>query len=107
MKAFCRDRMFMINRSVTAVLLGLLYGASFWDVANNDGSFKSLSNVAGALFLICMNLLLGSIMPIILQFSVEREVFLREENAKIYTTFSYFVGKSTVDMPFMLITPIV
>ena len=99
--------MFMINRSVTAVLLGLLYGASFWNVANNDGSFKSLSNVAGALFLICMNLLLGSIMPVILQFLVEREVFLREENSKIYTTFSYFVGKSTVDVPFMLITPII
>ena len=99
--------MFMINRSVTAVLLGLLYGASFWNVANNDGSFKSLSNVAGALFLICMNLLLGSIMPVILQFLVEREVFLREENSKIYTTFSYFVGKSTVDVPFILITPII
>ena len=29
----------------------------------------------------------------IITFGVERGVFLKEENAKMYTTFTYFMGK--------------
>ena len=32
---------------------------------------------------------------------------MREENSKLYTTFSYFVGKSFVEIPFCIIGPIV
>lgn len=56
----------MINRAGMAVFMGLLCGGSFWNVGDNNGSFQSLSNVAGALFLLCMNLVMGSVMPVIL-----------------------------------------
>ena len=46
-------------------------------------------------------------MPVILAFAIERDVFLREENSKLYSTFSYFIGKSTVELPLIVLGPII
>ena len=51
--------------------------------------------------------LMGSINPVIIQFPAEREVFLREENSKLYGAGAYFLGKSTVEVPFLIIIPVV
>lgn len=44
--------------------------------------------------------------PVMIQFPAERDVFLREENAKLYTIGAYFLGKSTVEFPFLIFAPI-
>lgn len=43
----------------------------------------------------------------VLVFPEERAVFLKEENSKLYTTLSYFIGRTLVDLPILLITPII
>lgn len=45
--------------------------------------------------------------PVMIQFPAERDVFLREENAKLYTLTAYFLGKSTVEFPFLIFAPVV
>jgi ABC-type multidrug transport system permease subunit len=45
--------------------------------------------------------------PVMISFPVERAVFLKEENSKLYSTMAYFVGKSSVEIPFMIVLPVV
>lgn len=76
-------------------------GGVFWEVADNDGKVSNMFSVAGGIWLIvfiaifftCINLTFAAVMGVILGFAVEREVYLREENSKLYTTLSYFIGK--------------
>jgi hypothetical protein len=44
--------------------------------------------------------------PCILTFPAERAVFLREENAKLYTVGPYFLGKFFVDIVPTIIFPV-
>jgi hypothetical protein len=43
---------------------------------------------------------MASLNPTILTFPAERAVFLKEENSKLYRTFSYFMGKTSLEFPF-------
>jgi len=45
--------------------------------------------------------------PVILTFPAERAVFLKEENAKLYRTTSYFFGRTMIEIPWMIIIPLV
>ena len=36
----------------------------------------------------------------------ERALFLKEENSKMYRVLSYFIGTLIIDLPILLITPI-
>jgi len=45
--------------------------------------------------------------PVMITFPSERAVFLREENSKLYTTGAYFIGKSSVEMPLLILVPII
>ena len=45
--------------------------------------------------------------PCILTFPSERAVFLREENAKLYTVGPYFIGKLLIDLIPTIIFPII
>jgi hypothetical protein len=90
-----------------AIFMGFLVGGSYYGIGEDSGSISDYTSMAGCMFLLCINLTMGSLSPVVLQFATERDVFLREENSKLYTTFSYFMGKSFVEIPFCLITPII
>ena len=49
-------------------------------------------NKAGFLFFNSISQFMASMNPVILTFPAERGVFLKEENAKLYRTSSYFTG---------------
>ena len=40
-----------------------------------------------------MSNMMSNLNPVIITFGIERGVFLKEENAKMYTTWTYFIGK--------------
>jgi hypothetical protein len=44
--------------------------------------------------------------PVVLTLPIERPVFLKEENSKLYTVFSYFIGSTTIDIPLAIIYPL-
>ncbi len=50
---------------------------------------------------------MSACMPTVISFPVERAVFLREENSKLYTTSAYFTGKSIIEVPLLLVIPII
>jgi len=49
-----------------ALFMGLVVGGAFWGVGQNNGSYAALSGVSGVLFLLMLNLSIGSITPVIL-----------------------------------------
>ena len=49
---------------------------------------------------------MGSFQPVILTFSEERLVFLKEVNGKLYGVGSYFLGKTIPELFPIVVTPI-
>ena len=49
-----------------AIFMGLLVGGAFYGIGNNNGSYSSYSGVAGCIFLLVMNLTMGSLFPVVL-----------------------------------------
>ncbi|CAD8042834.1 unnamed protein product [Paramecium primaurelia] len=107
LKSYFRDKLLIRQRFGMALFMGLLIGGSYYGIGSSQGNYMDYSSMAGLLFFLCMNMTFSSLFPVVLQFATERDVFLREENSKLYTTFSYFMGKSFVEIPFCLITPII
>ncbi|CAK84666.1 unnamed protein product (macronuclear) [Paramecium tetraurelia] len=101
-----RDKILVRSRVVMAVFLGLLVGGIFWGAANEPG-YKGTQSTTGGLFFLVMSSFMTALNPVIVQFPQERDVFLREENSKLYSTFAYFVGKSSIEIPFLIIFPII
>ncbi|CAD8074209.1 unnamed protein product [Paramecium primaurelia] len=106
-KGLLREKATLRQRFGSTIFMGLLVGGAFYGLGDNNGSYSDYSGVAGCLFLLTMNLTMTFLFSVVLQFATERDVFLREENSKLYTTFSYFIGKSFVEIPFCLITPVI
>ncbi|CAD8179154.1 unnamed protein product [Paramecium octaurelia] len=106
-KGFLRDKIIIKQRVGMAIFMGLLLGYSYYGIGEDSGTFADYTSMSGCMFFLCINLTMSSLFPVVLQFATERDVFLREENSKLYTTFSYFMGKSFVEIPFCLISPII
>ncbi|CAD8115184.1 unnamed protein product [Paramecium primaurelia] len=106
-KNIMRDHMQFRAKVIQAIFLGLLKGGVFWGAGRNNGKLEDLLSISGALFFICVDFTMNAIMSCILSFSVEREVFLREENSKLYTTKSYFLAKQLIEIPFCVISPLI
>lgn len=48
-----------------------------------------------------------SMFPMVLTFPNERAVFLKEENGKYYSISSYFLGRTLLEYPFLVIFPFI
>ncbi|CAD8191656.1 unnamed protein product [Paramecium pentaurelia] len=101
-----RDKVLVKGRIVMAIFLGLLIGGIFWDAANEPG-FKGTQSTTGGLFFLVMSSFMQALNAVIVQFPAERDVFLREENSKLYSTLAYFTGKSSIEIPFLILFPII
>ena len=68
---------------------------------------KNLSFVAltGFFFFISISSLMMSIIPVTLVFPRERMVFLKEESTKLYSTFTFFISRTIIELPFTFIVP--
>jgi len=64
-----------------------------------NGDYADPSNwkaVSGFMFNIAVGFLILAMTPVSLVFPTERNVFLKEESAKLYGTFSYFLSRNAV-----------
>ena len=46
-----------------------------------------------------------SMQPVILTFPSERELFLREENSKMYSITAYYFGRNITELPTLILFP--
>lgn len=59
----------------------------YFGIGEDSGTLADYTSMSGCMFFLCSNLNISSLFPVVLQFSTERDLFLREENSKLYTTF--------------------
>lgn len=99
--------MIVKGRLFSGIFMGLITGGIYYGVGTNVNGFKNLQSVSGTLFFMSVGGIFGALNPVMIQFPAERAVFLREENSKLYSTAAYFLGKSSMEIPFLFIVPII
>lgn len=52
--------------------------------------------ITGYLFFVSMDLFMQAMMPVTITFPLERIVFLKEENSRMYTLSQYFLSRNII-----------
>ncbi|KAL4512210.1 hypothetical protein ABPG72_005212 [Tetrahymena utriculariae] len=89
-----------------AVFLGLIY-YQLPNGENDPYNVVDARNKNGFLFFLATGAFMESMNAATLSIPTERQVFLREENSKLYKIFPYFFGKLFVDLVSDFIIPII
>jgi len=72
------------------------------DPANN----QVIYDLNGCFYLLIFAMFMSNISAVTLTFPAERAVFLKEHNANMYSVTSYFFGRSSTELPFVVFFPI-
>jgi len=101
---FSRDKFATLVRLGQNVFTALLIGLLYLNMGNNQ---SSISDRNGAVFVIMMNNFLSSLSSVILAFSSEKTVVLRETATGLYNPATYFLSKTMCEYPIQLSFPLV
>lgn len=77
------------------------------DGENDPYNINDMRNINGFLFFLATGDFMEAMNPCALSIPLERQVFLREENSKMYKIGPYFLGKLFVDLVSDIIIPII
>jgi len=99
-----RDKLGLRTRVGQTLFFSIFTGLLFWDLTLD---FKGIQDRQGLLFFSCVNMLLQGALQVVLMFPIERKIFEREFSSGYYRVSSYFLGKTTSELPFNIIPPIV
>ena len=61
----------------------------------------------GAIYFLAINNFMGNFFNSVLVFQAERPVFLREYSNRMYGVFSYYIAKSIMDFPVLVLTNVI
>jgi len=93
-----RDKRIIAARAGLTLFMSLLVGCVFYQVGSSDRSQPSnLQSVFGAITLMLMQAIMGSALPALLAFPIERPVFLREYSTNHYSVASYFASRLVIE----------
>ncbi|EAR86486.1 ABC transporter family protein (macronuclear) [Tetrahymena thermophila SB210] len=108
-KIIARIRILSKARVIQSIVLGLFLGAVFWQIPGptENPTIRDINDKNGILLFFSITIYMMQLQFCILTFPIQRPVFLREENAKLYTTAPYFIGQYLVDMVPAIIFPII
>lgn len=102
------------SRIMSSIILGLFVGGVYWQIGENYVSpinpnvrtvdFMTLS---GFFFFLCMVGFMSSLSPVAIVFPKERVVFLKEEGARLYGTGLFYLSRTIVELPFLIVIPLI
>jgi len=101
-----RDKIGLILRFVVNGIMGVLFAFIFENVgsASQDGLQGGRQGHFGAICNLMIGTMFGTVQPLLLQFPLERPIFLREYAANMYGTIPYFLAKTMVEIPLTFLT---
>ncbi len=96
------------SRLFQAVFLGIYTGGLYFNAGKQDYTDPiGWSTMVGYFFFIAISYMMGSLSPVTLVFPTEKEVFLKQENARLYSVLPYFLSRNIVELPYLFILPII
>jgi len=98
-----RNPMLTYIQLFQTLFFGLLVGSIYWQISLNQASIQDR---LGALFFIITNQCFATLGSLSV-FMEERNIFNREQQAGMYYTSAYFLSKTVVEMPILLLFPAV
>ncbi|XP_037032823.1 protein white [Bradysia coprophila] len=93
-------RVRLLQTVMVSSLIGLIF---FGQELNQDG----VMNINGALFLFLTNMTFQNLFAVINVFCAELPIFLRESRSRLYSTDTYFLGKTLAELPLFLLVPFI
>lgn len=95
-----RNPMLLKSKFFQSIFTALFIGGLFFGIGTNDYTNKQYwSSITGFLFFSTINSLIMTLSPIILTFPLEREVFFKEQDSKMYNLRQYFLARNLVELP--------
>lgn len=103
-----RNPLLFKSRLMQFIFLGLYLGGVFFALGKDDYTVKKYwSGISGCLFELNISFLMSSLGPTALTFPVERAVFLKEENSRLYGVLPYFLSRSAIEIPYLILMPMI
>ncbi|CAD8133308.1 unnamed protein product [Paramecium pentaurelia] len=107
---FWRSPVLLRAKLIAAFILSIFIGSLYWNVGDEmpnqspelskySDVTKFLQNMNGACFMGGTGAFFSALHPMMMLFPVERDIFLKEENTKLYKIFPYFITKILVEIP--------
>jgi ABC-type multidrug transport system permease subunit len=89
------------------IFLAIFTSGVYYQFTGEHTSRLNWRALTGCLFFLSFSTMLTALNPVQLVFPSERGVFLKEEGAKLYSTFSYFLSRTIVEFPTSIIFPLI
>ncbi|EDQ91381.1 uncharacterized protein MONBRDRAFT_15178 [Monosiga brevicollis MX1] len=103
-KDVIRDTLLTRMRAGAHVAVGIIIGVLYLHQGVHSDKIPS---VVGYYFFSLLFLMLASVMPTVLSFPIEKEIFAREHLNNWYSVKAYYFAKSLSDFPFQVVFPII
>lgn len=98
-----RDKASLGARYGSTIFLNLLFSVIFFQTGVLDKEDYDLQSHQGAVTFVGINAMFGCAQPQLLTFPLERGVFLREHSAQMYGVVPYFLSKTLIEIPMLLL----
>jgi len=99
-----RNKIGLIMRFAVNGVLGLLFAFIFQGIGGKDNEPGGFQGHFGAVCNMMIGTMFSSSQPLLLQFPLERPVFLREYGSNMYGVIPYFLAKTVVEIPLSFLT---
>ncbi|KAL4446966.1 hypothetical protein ABPG74_014938 [Tetrahymena malaccensis] len=97
-------------RVLQAIVLGLFTGIiylSLPDPETHQYDQRAVNDYNGAIYFLAQNLHMNTLFPIVLSLPLEKAIYLKEQNAKLYTATTYIIAKLLVESILAILCPVI
>ena len=103
-----RNPLLLQSKVLQGIFISLFVGGIYFDIGEqNYMDQKYWVPLQGFLFSLAIGFQLSTIAPIILTFPLERDVFYKERDSKMYSTLQYFIARNIIEIPELIVIPMI